>query len=339
MIHDDTSADFDVYGLRLKVQGDDPATVDNIRRDFSYFEVASGPAQATIEIFNKRPPFDSLPSLSASFYSRQNICYRGKEGIYTDYFGRALRIFSPKTKSYQIFSQDANLRHEIGYSSVLSTVGQFLDSQHIHRVHALGLSLKGKAVLILLPAAGGKTTLALQLLQWEEVKLLSEDSPLISRKGEILPFPLRISVVPGGEPNIPHRYLRQLEWTGFGPKILIDIEYFAGKIGSVSQPRIILLGQRSLGSESRIEAASKLSATRGFIKNAVVGLGLEQGMLEYILQTSAREMVGKSGLALSRLRNSLKVIRRSKVYRYVIGRDTKQSYEVLLDFLHTSPLG
>lgn len=338
MVKDNTSVNFDIYGLKLCVQGDDPETVDKIRRDFFYFEVAPGPAQATVEVFNEKPPFDSLPSLSASFYGPRNTCYRGKESIYTDYFGRALTIFTPKTRSCQIFSQDADLRHEIGYSSALSIVGQFFDSQHIHRVHALGLSLNGRAVLILLPAGGGKSTLALQLLQSEEIKLLSADSPLISRHGEILPFPLRISVLPEDEPKIPPRYLRQFKRMELGPKIVIDIEYFADKIGSVSQPWLILLGQRSLGPKSRIEPASKLGASKEFIKHAVVGLGLPQGMLEYILQTSAREILGKSGLAFSRLRNSLKVIHHSQVYRYVIGRNREESREVLLDLLRTSSL-
>lgn len=337
MAHNDTSVSFDFYGLKLEVRGDDEETVNNIRRDFSYFEVTSGPAQVTIEVFNKRPPFDSLPHLSASFYSTRSIYYRGKESIYTDYFGRALSIFKPKTKSHQIFSQDADLRHEIGYLAVLFTVGQFLDSQHIHRVHALGLSLKGKAILILLPIGGGKSTLALQLLQSEEIKLLSEDSPLLSRDGEILPFPLRIGVTPGDELNIPGRYLREFKRMEFGTKMLIDIEYFADKISSVSQPWVILLGQRSLGSKSRIEPASKLSATKEFIRNAVVGLGLHQG-IAYILQTSPWGILCKSGLALSRLRNSLKVIRRSNVYRYVIGQDREESCEVLLEFIHRTNL-
>jgi hypothetical protein len=337
MAHNDTSVDFDFYGLKLQVQGDDEETVDDMRRDFSYFEVPPGPAQVTIEVFNRRPPFDSLPNLSASFYSTRNICYRGKESIYADYFGRALTIFNPKTKSHQIFSQDADLRHEIGYLAVLFTAGQFLDSKHIHRVHALGLSFKGKAILVLLPMGGGKSTLALQLLQSEEIKLLSEDSPLISRRGQILPFPLRIGVTPGDELNIPDRYLREFKRVDFGPKVLIDIEYFADKISSVSEPWIILLGQRSLGLGSRIEPASKLSATKEFVKNAVVGLGLHQGV-EYILQTSPLEIWGKSGLALSRLRNSLKVVSRSKIYRYVIGRDRERNREVWLEFLQRTSL-
>jgi hypothetical protein len=327
-----TSVSFHFYGLDLRLQSGDKGVVENVRRDFSYFEAQVNIPQVNIEVFEKSPPFGSLPDLKASVYSTNYICYRGTEGIFTDYFGQGLRVFNPQTKNYQIFSESAALRHEISYLTILSVVGQFLDSKHIHRVHALGVSQKGKAILVLLPMRGGKTTLALRLLQSGQVKLLSEDSPLITQQGEVLPFPLRLGVVPGGELDIPAEYLRTMNMMEFGSKILIDIDYFADKISSACQPGVVLLGERALGYESRIEPASKLGAGKEFMKNAVVGLGLHQG-IEYLLGRSLWETLGKTGLFFSRLNSSLKVISRSKVYRYVLGHDPERNHQVLLDFL------
>jgi len=337
MAHNDTSANFDFYGLKLEVRGDDEKTVDSIRRDFAYFEATPATPEVTIKVFDEKPPFGSLPDLPASIYTLDYVSYRGKKDIFTDFHGRGLRIFNLKQKEYQIFSENADLRYEISYLTVLSAVGQFLDSRHIHRVHAVGLSYNGKAILILLPEKGGKTTLALRLLQSEQIKLLSDDSPLLNRHGEVLPFPLSPGILPGGELGIPTRYLHPVNLARVGTKIRVDLDYFADKIGSTCQPSVILLGERTLGYESRIEPVPKLSAAKEFIKNSVVGLGLAQGM-EYLLGRNIWETLGKMGLALSRLNNSLKVLSRCRVYRYVIGHDAERNHKVLLSFLQTLDL-
>ena len=87
-----------------------------------------------------------------------------------------------------------------------------------------------------------------------------------------------------------------------------------------------------MGCESKIEPAGRIGAAKEFIKNSVVGLGLAQGM-EYLLGRSTWDTLSKTGLAFSRLNNSLKVLSRSKIYRYVIGHDPERNHRVLLDFL------
>jgi hypothetical protein len=332
MGNSDASVSFDFYGLKVGLSSADEKTVEGIRRDFAYFEAAPETAQVRIDVFNSRPDFSSLPDLPASIYTINYVCYSGKEHIYTDYHGQGLRISDLGQKNYQIFSEDPDLRHEVSYLTILSAAGQFLDSKHIHRVHSLGISVNGKAVLILLPEKGGKTTLALRLLKSGHVKLLSEDSPLITRRGEVLPFPLRLGILPGGEGDIPEEYLYPVNFMRVGTKILVDVGYYADKIGSSCPPGAILLGERALGCGSGIEPTSRISGSKEFVKNAVVGLGLHQG-LEYLLGRSIWETFGRSKLAYSRLNNSLKVLRRSRVYRYMIGHDIEKNHQVLLDFL------
>jgi hypothetical protein len=328
----DNSVSFDFYGLSLALHSADKAIVEGIRRDFSYFEKPSDTAQVSIEVADEKPDYSGLPSLRASIYTLDYVCYHTKEEVFTDYHGHGMRVFNCRQGSYRIISESADLRYEISYLTILSVVGQFLDSKHIHRVHALGISRNGKAILILLPEKGGKTTLALRFLKSDEVKLLSEDSPLLTRRGEVLPFPLRLGILPGGEGDIPRKYLHPVNFMRVGRKLLVDVDYYADKISPPCQPGIILLGERALGCEAKIEPAGRLSASKGFIKNAVIGLGLHQGM-EYLLGRNTWETFSKSGLAFSRLNNSLKILRRSKVYRYVIGHDIERNHQVLLDFL------
>jgi len=328
----DNSVSFDFYGLSLALRSADKAIVEGIRRDFSYFEKPSDIAKVNIEVVDEKPDYSCLPNLRASIYTLDYVCYYTKEDVFSDYHGKALRVFNSKRKNYRIYSENADLRYEISYLTVLAVVGQYLDSKHIHRVHALGISRNGKAILILLPEKGGKTTLALRFLKSDEVKLLSEDSPLITRRGEVLPFPLRLGILLGGEGDIPRKYLHPVNYMRVGAKLLVDVDYYADKISPPCNPGIILLGERSLGCEAKIEPAGRLSASKGFIKNAVIGLGLHQGM-EYLLGRNTWETFGKTGLAFSRLNNSVNVLRHSKVYRYVIGHDIERNHQVLLDFL------
>ncbi len=330
----DTSVYFHFYGLNIELGSMDTRTVESIRRDFAYFQAAPVEPEVSIEVFAEKPHFKELPDLPASICTLNYVCYQDKEDSFTDYHGQGLRIFNVRKQQYRIFSESADLRYEISYLTIIATVGQFLDSKHIHRVHALGISQNGKAILILLPEKGGKTTLALHLLRSGQVKLLSEDSPLLNKKGEILPFPLRLGILPTGELDIPKKFLRTVNLMRIGTKILVDVDYFADKIDGACQPGIILLGKRTLGLESRIEPASKLSALREFIGNAVIGMGLHQG-IEYLIGVSTRETLSKTGLAFSRLYNSLKVIRHSKVYRFMIGHDTDKNCQVLLRFLQS----
>jgi hypothetical protein len=324
---------FNFYGLCLELCCSDEKVTNSIERDFRYFNSEENKPGIKIEIFDKPPYFASLPNLSASTYTLNYVVYRNRDEIYTDYHGKGLRIWNQHDNNYRIYSDNSDLRHEIAYLTILSAVGQYLDSQHIHRVHSLGLSRDGKAILILLPEKGGKTTLGLRLINSGKFKLLSEDSPLINNKGQILPFPLRLGILPGGEEGIPAKYLYPVNFQRVGVKIMVDLDYFADKIGTASQPGIVFLGERVLGSESRIFPASKSRATKEFIKNSVVGLGLHQG-LEYLLGGNLWGTLGKSKLAWSRLNNSLKVLNKSQVYRYQIGHDFQNNIQVLIDFLH-----
>ncbi len=332
MSQQESSVNLHIYGLDIRIHSVDGRVIEGIHRDFRYFEAQTTIPDVDIEVYNEKPPYHDMPDLRASIYSPNYVSFRGRKCIFTDYHGRGLRIYHPAEKRYRIFSDDSDLRHEISYLTVLSVAGQFLDERHIHRVHALGISQNGKAVLILLPEKGGKTTLALRLLRSEHVKLLSEDSPLITRKGQILPFPLRLGIVPGGETGIPSEYLYPVNFTRVGTKLLVDPEYFTDKISSVCKPGAILLGERVLGCGSEIKPANKMSAVKEFTKNSVIGMGLHQGM-EYLLGANIWQTISKGGLAFSRMTNSLKVVNGSKVYSYLIGHDSEFNVEVLLCFL------
>jgi hypothetical protein len=330
---------FDFFGFQVAVRGNNNDVLQDVHRDFSYFRIEPGAAQALLELSAGPGPRDIVPPLKAALQTPRNTVYREGDLSYVDYFGQALMIYQTKGKRYRIYCSDRDLAHEIVFLTILSLVGEHLDAIGLHRVHALGIEVGGQGVLVLLPMAGGKTTLTLSLLRAHGIKLLSEDSPLISGNGEILPFPLRLGVRVGGEPAwVPTKYRRTVKRMEFGPKTLIDIEFFKDRIAGPCPAGAILLGERWLAGPSSVRPAARHQAVAEFIKNSVVGLGLYQGV-EFLLERSAWEILGKAGLALSRLRTSLKIIGRSQVYRFAMGPDAEQSAEVLIKFLGTFAAG
>jgi hypothetical protein len=326
------AAAFDFYGLRIQVSGE-PQVVEDLERDFSFFRREVGHPHLSLLIVPESYPRASLPRLKATLQSPRNIVYRADGMIYLDYFGRALSVYRTAQRRWEIFCRDRDLAHEVAFPTIQSRVGQHLDAVGLYRVHALGVAAGNRAVLVLLPMAGGKTTLALRLLKSGGVKLLSEDSPLLGPEGQVHPFPLRIGVRPGGEPpEIPAQFWRTVQRMEFGPKTLIDIGYFRDNLAPACQVGAILLGERWLTGPSFIRPGNRRKAFKEFMKNCVVGLGLYQGV-EFILERSPLELLSQTSLALSRLRRSLEVIGRAQVYRFALGQDVEESAAVLQAFL------
>lgn len=324
---------FDFYGITIAVHSSDDVVLSDVHCDFSFFACPPKKSAVTLEIDRDCAHRLHLPAVKATLQTPRNIVYRDGNDTYVDYFGQALAFYSGETGKWQIYCENRDLAHEIVFLTILSRVGEHLDRIALHRVHALGVEVGGRAYLILLPMAGGKTTLALRLLEAEGISLLSEDSPLISREGRVYPFPLRIGVRVNNEPpGIPEQYKRTVQRMEFGPKTLIDIAYFKGKVGNPASVSAILLGERWLTGEAFIRPIRRRYAFKSFLTDCVVGIGLFQGM-EYVLKHSGWEILGKSGTALSRLRNSLTVIRRARVYRFGIGPDPDRNAETLREFL------
>lgn len=323
---------FDFYGLTIHVSSASTDLVEEIRRDFAYFRVPAGTGQVQVEMRLDAPPYAELPSLPASIFTPRNVCFQNSKNTYIDYFGQGLAVFNREERRCVIYGSDTDLVHEIAYLFMLSTAGQYLDSRGIHRVHALGVSYHNKGILLLLPSGGGKSTMALELMRCPGFLLLGEDTPLIDRRGCILPFPLRLGARPEQETGVPSEYLRTVDRMEFDPKTLIDIEYFKDRLGRKVEPGMILVGERNLGNVSEIVPLARRRALKALVKYMVVGLGVYQGM-EFVLERGLTELLGKGGVAFSRLYNSVRLLARAPAYRFVLGRNIEKNRQTLLDFI------
>jgi hypothetical protein len=325
----------DIYGYRALVTSNSPVALCGIREDFAYFlrddaaaENASGAVK--IELLDADPPYGELPDAKATVFTPRNVSYRKGDLTFVDYSGRALGIHDRQRGDFQVFSRDPDLLFEAAYLFVLSQSGEFFDAHGLHRVHALGVSIRNRAALVLLPMGGGKSTLGAGLLRLPGIQLLSDDSPLIDREGNVLAFPLRLGLLPGAEGTIPPDKLRTIRRMEFGPKLLVNYSYFAGQVTDRAEPCLLFLGSRSLRDTCTIEPASKLSAVAAMLSNCVVGLGLFQGM-EFVFQRGWLEVFRKTVAAAARLRASVRLIARSEVYRLILGRDAECNAAMVLE--------
>ena len=327
------AASFNVYGFHFSVRGDAESAVEGISEDFRFFSSEGDNNDATtVELLHQRPPLDAVPSGDAVVYTPRNVVYRAGGKRYSDYHGRALGILDEATSHLKLYSEDTELLYEAAYLYLLSRIGQGLDERGLHRLHALGVEVNGRAVLVLLPMGGGKSTLALHLMSLPGVRLLSDDSPWIDRQGRALAYPLRIGLLPGSEHSIPPQHRRVIQRMEFGPKHLVNFSYFQERVCASAQPGAVFIGARTLLPECTIEEIGWTAALRPVIANGVIGLGLFQG-LEFILQSSALELVKKAGLGLSRMRNFRQLMRRSRLYRVHLGRDAELNARTMLEFV------
>jgi hypothetical protein len=326
----------DVYGLAIELGGDWPELVDQVRRDFAWFERAGNedPARAAspavrVEVERRRPDYDSFGPLRASFVTPRNVVYQRDERTIVDYFGRAVSVLDRESNTLTIQGEDEHLVHEAAYHFLLSRIGEHVESRGLPRLHALALAGRNGAVAVILPSGGGKSTMALRAIEEEGVRLLSEDSPLIDRRGRIHPFPLRIGVNPGEADGLPPQRVRRLERMEFHPKLLLDVEHFVDHVEARPRPlRHLVIGRRNLGTEACLEPLARRFAAGPLFREAVVGVGLYQGM-EFVLQRGAWDVLRQARPAAIRASCCAAGLARARVWSLECGRDHDRNWSTL----------
>jgi hypothetical protein len=332
-----THRQFAFYGVGVRVESTEDEFLSAIEHDFSYFLGTANHHSLGLTLTNSKPDYDRLPELTCSFATPRNICFSDGRFNYIDYFGQGLNIYDRQANHCEIITDDLELAHEIAYLTILSRVSEELERKRLHRIHGLGIEFAGKGTVILLPSGGGKSTMALSLLRYDErFRLISEDSPLLRSDGQLLPFPLRIGVHPHTlPPDIDSKFTRLDKRIEFSSKINIDIRFFGDQVSRQAVPAAsLLLGVRSTGRRAKISPVPKTAALRHALTNSIIGIGLYQG-LEFLFQKKFMESVQHMGLLFSRVYSNLMLLRQTRVYEFLIGRDIDRNFECLRDFLLT----
>jgi hypothetical protein len=333
----------DIHGVRVRVSCVDPSLLARVADDFLHFHTVDDECRLPalhLALVPGEPRYSTLPALRATAYTPRNICYTAGDRTYIDYFGRALAIYDRGSGAVEVQSDRPHLLHEIAYLTILSRVSEQLERRGLHRVHACAVAIGGRSALFLLPSGGGKTTLALAFLKaGGGVRLVSEDSPLVDRRGVLHPFPLRIGILSETAPPFPPEFVTYTERMEFAPKYLVSLRAFPGAVETVAtRPELLFIATRSLGTACRIEPAGRLRGFRALLRDMIVGIGLYQG-LEFMLRTSALDLLRYVPVVAGRIRAAVAMLRRVEVFEVELGRDPETNVATVLTFLRERKLG
>jgi hypothetical protein len=344
--------ELDLFGLEIDVVVENGTAADldghevleDLERDFRHFTRRPGPAgpapapraKGRIELVLHGEDLDrtTLPVLKSVGLTPRNYFYADGDTLYADYFAKAFTAFHCNARRMDVYTRKPAMAYEIAYLFILSQVGIHLDAVGMRRVHGLGISYRGKGILLLLPSGGGKSTLGFKLLRNPHVRMLSEDSPVLDRKLGMHAFPTRIGIDPAeiGETVAPE-HVRTIERMEFPAKTVIDIACFADRIETEAvRLERILIGRRFLGDHAAVRAAGRLRGFKALLTKMVLGIGLYQG-LEYLMHRGVLSALALTPTFLRRLAFAVKLCLRTKLGFVELGGDVERNVKTIEAFL------
>ncbi|MFA6092719.1 MAG: hypothetical protein WCU88_11880 [Elusimicrobiota bacterium] len=356
----------DFHGVRGSLSCDDPSVLEELRKDFEWFiskdfrhpgldpgsrlsldpgfrrddgsiglrrnDEGGGDSslEFSVELHLEEPPASLKPKGRALlrrplFSAYEQGCVRE-----VDYEGKALAALDFRSERGTIYCAEPALLRELGYLLVLSRAGHRLDLRGLHRVHALGIERGGKGVLVLLPSGGGKSALCLRLLASGAARLLSEDTPLVSRNGTLHPFPLRIGTRPDEDlSHVPAQHVRSFVRRVHGEKKLVDLDFFRGQLAQGPLRSCLVVDARRCGlARSEYSFACPLRSAFALAAPLLAGWGTPQ-LLEYALRTDIRGMAGLAFVGASRAAAMVSLCVRSRSAVLRMSEDPQESSEAL----------
>ncbi len=308
---------------------------EKIKLDFSYF-VVNHAEQINLSLKVIHEENFSIPQgLIVTKQSQNSITYDIGNLRYNNYDDDVFTRYNYKENTAKLYYKSINLAHEVLYLLILSRSGKYLDQRGLHRVHAAGFVIKDQNIILMLPSKGGKTTTMIELAKNEELKFISDDSPLIDSWGKVYPFPLRLGIEDKTKLLKNHSYLSEedfyeFERRFFSKKNLIPLTKFKNKIGTGKQ-NILLHGVRSTYKETKIKKISKWKMLKILNEYLIIGIGLPV-ILEYFIQNTLVDHIGNINILMKRIFAAMNLILRSECYEVILSNDSVESVKKIREY-------
>lgn len=335
MINNHLQLNFHGQSVRLNSHSDE--LLKRIAKDFSYFvQKDFGPAKFTIDAFLEKVPDGVVPIAVASRQSLQSLSFDQGDKRVNDYYGKLVSIYDYKNESGKLWSLDIEKLHEVTYLLILSRVGKALDLSGLHKVHAMSFTKNNFCLVGMMPMKGGKSTLLANILRDQTVSIVSDDCPLVTRSGSIVPFPLRLGVDELAQEvglKNPEKFSYTLKRDFYGEKKLISLEGLPHEIGEVGPRQILFVGKRAPGMSPQWNKISKLAMIKPLIINMIVGIGLPM-VMEYFWESGFKDFVRKSYISLSRAMSAVALLLRSECYEFLMSDKPEENAKFLLKKLN-----
>jgi hypothetical protein len=327
----------DLYfaACRITVRSQVATVIEWLRRDFPCHLT---PLEATrIDVFIE----STLDSHVAPPRGRRFLRHLGGTAFgwgdhrFIDYQGACV-VYDHRRGLGSVASADVELLYHYSYYLIIAISGEQLDAQGLHRFHAVGVSYRGLAFLVSMPPNGGKSTLAMSLLDDPEFLLISEDTPLIDLRGRIHPFPIRISLREIRDRHIPARFVREKLDPVFGRKLLLDLEFHGvNRVHDtpVSHP-VICWGRRSTTDTPAILPLPPLRSLALVLLQVVTGKDCPQ-RAEIVLRFTPWGLCRWVTIAASRLAAAVALWRHGRFYELVLSEDPPKNAAFVTAFLRS----
>lgn len=337
--------DLNFYGERVCIQSDWSEVLCLLKKDFSAFVVPDDHKKSakvlTVSIFKEEPRTVQIPSMVSKMQSLNAISYQEGSTRYSDFYGKLLSIFDYKSEVASLYSLDMEKLHEISYLLVLSRVGKRLDLKSLHKLHAFAISYNNLVFVCMMPMKGGKSTLLLELLKNDKVKMISDDIPLVDIRGRVFAFPLKIgvNVLDGSFPIFePAENIYHLNRELYGPKTFICLNGLQDKFerpGVFFNKVIVAEAFRFNSTQTLIASASFLKTFKGLFKHGVIGIGTPI-VVEYFWEFGFRDLITKSIIFLRRFYAFFVLGLKSKKLSIFLGKDPVTAAKEIIDYLERS---
>ncbi|MFA6237056.1 MAG: hypothetical protein WC635_06980 [Bacteriovorax sp.] len=327
-----------ILGYIIKISSNDDNILSRLKMDFEYF-LADSHGQNIVQLsinselaVNK--PTIIIPKNLTPLYQRQNSITYEEDGVrYNDYYGIVVSEFNAEKKTAFISGIDLDKLYEITYLLILSRSAKFADVAGFHKIHAFSIVQNGKGLICMQPMRGGKSTLFTQIVLNHNVEIGSDDTPVLNQRGQLLAFPLRVSldvIPPGLGLTDKDFYLMKREF--YKAKYSLSLKNFNKKISEVCNDFVFVEAHRSTFDEPRLVKMSRLRLLKRLFQHMVIGFGLPI-IFEYFWESGSKDFFIKTTIFMKRFLLSLKLVFTKKSYDLYLCSDSKKNAEAILSLV------
>lgn len=326
-----------IYGFFIQIKSVDQEVLKKLKKDFNYFVVKEETkVEKTLSIKIQDHEEHLIPrNLKATKQTSNSIYFDKGNKRYNDYYGKATTIFNYKTETVDVYFKNKSFLHEITYLLILSRSAKFMDSVGLHKIHACSVKLNKKNIVFMMGSKGGKSTLFLELIRTSDIKIISDDTPVVDRFGNIRPFPLRIGIEDKNKIFSYFPYLRDEDTYEFkreyySKKYLVPINALKNEV-SVGLKTALIQGVRTTRDKPLLKKISRLEMFKFLIGHMIVGVGLPI-ILEYFIEHNLKDHLRNTKNLFSRIKTAILLLVKSETYIYYMSDNVVLNGTYLKDF-------
>lgn len=329
------------YGAGVRLESGSPRLLGELKEDFACF-AAPGDREFKISINARLAPADLniLKGARRLIKTSKWTVYKTAAGTRAVHYPEGLICeYDYKRETGSLSSEDPALLREITYLLILSRLGEQLDLQGLHRVHAMAAEFEGEGFIITAPMGGGKTTLLLELARDPAFTPLANDTPLVDSRGIIHPFPLRVGIAWDSPllARFPAGTLRPFKRRHYPGKYLVAPQLLNGNTPVQTRcTRLFLLKKRAGAPE--IKKICLLRAAFELLQALVIGAGVPQ-IAEYFIRPELSDLRSKTRIVLGRLAATRALLRNCGAFRFYLSPDPELNARALKLFLSRKRTG